>query len=85
MFNELNQLDNPTETMIRQAYNDIRQVRKFAYNAKEYFLEANDLEQNVELTTEDAIKEMKDIINDIDNIYMENIKTLARNSAVELD
>jgi len=85
LFNEINQLEKPTEAMIRQAYDDIRRVRKYAYSAKEYFLEASDLEQSGDLSTEDAVKEMNKILNNIDNIYMDNVKTLARKSNIELD
>ena len=71
--------------MILQAYNNIKQVRKFAYSAKDYFLEASDLEQSGELSTEEAVSEMKKILSNIDNIYLLNIKTLAKNVNIELE
>ena len=78
-------MENPTENVIREIYNDFKQLRKFASLAKDYFYEALDLEQEEILDTKDAISEMKSAINKMDDIFIPSIREIAKTAGVVLD
>ena len=84
-FNQLNEMDSPGENLISQVYSDFREVRKYANNAKDYFYEASDLEQDENLDTKHAITEMKSAINQMDDIFIPSIRKIANSAGVELD
>ena len=84
-FNDLNQMDKPPEVLISQVYAEFREVRKYAHNAKDYFYEASDLEQDENLDTKHAISEMKLAMNQMDDIFIPSIRKIAKTAGVVLD
>lgn len=84
-FNKLNEMDNPSEILITQVYTEFREVRKYANNAKDYFYEASDLEEDENLDTKHAISEMKSAMNQMDDIFIPSIRKIAKAAGVELD
>ena len=84
-YNELNEMERPTENIIRELYSDFKQLRKYASHSKDYFYEALDLEQEENLDTKNAISEMKSAINQMDNIFIPSIREIAKLSEIELD
>ena len=84
-YNELNEMERPTENIIRELYSDFKQLRKYASFSKDYFYEALDLEQKEKLDTKNAISEMKSAINQMDNIFIPSIRETARSAGIELE
>ena len=84
-FNKLNEMDTPSEVLINQVYAEFREVRKYAHNAKDYFYEASDLEQDENLDTKYAISEMKSAMNQMDDIFIPSIRKIAKTAGVVLD
>jgi heme/copper-type cytochrome/quinol oxidase subunit 1 len=84
-FNKLNEMDTPSEELINQVYAEFREVRKYAHNAKDYFYEASDLEQDENLDTKHAISEMKLAMNQMDDIFIPSIRKIAKTAGVVLD
>ena len=84
-FNKLNEMDTPSEELINQVYAEFREVRKYAHNAKDYFYEASDLEQDDNLDTKHAISEMKSAMNQMDDIFIPSIRKIAKTAGVVLD
>ena len=84
-FNKLNEMDTPSEVLINQVYAEFREVRKYAHNAKDYFYEASDLEQDENLDTKHAISEMKLAMNQMDDIFIPSIRKIAKTAGVVLD
>ena len=84
-FNKLNEMDTPSEVLINQVYAEFREVRKYAHNAKDYFYEASDLEQDENLDTKHAISEMKSAMNQMDDIFIPSIRKIAKTAGVVLD
>ena len=84
-YNELNNIERPTENIIRELYSDFKQLRKYASFSKDYFYEALDLEQKEKLDTKNAIAEMKLAINQMDNIFIPSIRETARLASIELE
>ena len=84
-YNELNEMERPTENIIRELYSDFKQLRKYASFSKDYFYEALDLEQEEKLDTKNAISEMKSAINQMDNIFIPSIRETARLASIELE
>jgi len=84
-FNRLNEMDIPSEVLINQVYAEFREVRKYAHNAKDYFYEASDLEQDENLDTKHAISEMKTTMNQMDDIFIPSIRKIAKTAGVVLD
>ncbi len=84
-FNKLNEMDTPSEELINQVYAEFREVRKYAHNARDYFYEASDLEQDENLDTKHAISEMKLAMNQMDDIFIPSIRKIAKTAGVVLD
>ena len=84
-YNELNEMDTLDVIVIREVYNDFKQLRKYASFAKDYFYEASDLEEEKNLDTKNAISDMKRAIKQMDNIFIPSIQETARSSGIELD
>ena len=78
-------MDTPSEVLINQVYAEFREVRKYAHNAKDYFYEASDLEQDENLDTKHAISEMKLAMNQMDDIFIPSIRKIAKTAGVVLD
>ena len=78
-------MDTLDVIVIREVYNDFKQLRKYANFAKDYFYEASDLEEEKNLDTKNAISDMKRAIKQMDNIFIPSIQEIARSSGIELD
>ena len=70
---------------IRKVYNSFATTRKFAYNSKDYFLQASDLELDENLSTREAVSEMDRLMDQIDEIFIPSIRETARSSGIELE
>ena len=84
-FNKLNEMDVQDPQLIREIYTDFRKLKSYANSAKDYFYEASDLEQEKNLDTQSAISEMKKAVKQMDDIYIDSIRQIARSVGVELD
>ena len=81
-FNNTDKDSNPED--IFNLYKSYKQAREYSYNSRDYFLQASDLEMEVNNSTLEAAKEMKKIMNNIDNIFIPSIKKTAQEVGVEL-
>ena len=84
-YNKLNEMDTPDTQLIREIYTDFKQLRKYANSAKDYFYEASDLEEEKNFDTQDAISEMKKSVKQMDDIYLDSIREIARSAGIKLD
>ncbi len=84
-YNKLNEMDTPDPQLIREIYTDFKQLRIYANSAKDYFYEASDLEEEKNFDTQDAISEMKKSVKQMDDIYLDSIREIARSTGIELD
>jgi tetratricopeptide (TPR) repeat protein len=84
-YNKLNEMDTPDPQLIREIYTDFKQLRIYANSAKDYFYEASDLEEEKNFDTQDAISEMKKSVKQMDDIYLDSIREIARSAGIELD
>ena len=82
-FLETTSTSNPES--ITQIYSDFKTSRQYAYNARDYFLQASDVELEGNLSTKDAVSEMKTLMKQIDNIFIPSIRETAREAGIELD
>tara|TARA_B110000438_G_scaffold135204_1_gene130760 strand:- start:1155 stop:2258 length:1104 start_codon:yes stop_codon:yes gene_type:complete len=70
---------------IKEVYNSFVTARKYAYNSKDYFLQAGDLELDENLSTRDAVSEMTKLMDQIDDLFMPSIRETARSAKVDLE
>ena len=84
-YNKLNEMKTLNKDLVKEAYSDFKDLRRYANSAKDYFYEASDLEEEKNKDTEDAINEMKKAIKQVDNIYLESVKQIAKSAGIELD
>jgi len=70
---------------IRKVYDSFVTTRKYAYNSKDFFLQASDLELDENLSTREAVSEMGTLMDQIDELFMPSIRETARSAGVELD
>jgi len=70
---------------IREVYDSFKTARKYAYNSKDFFLQASDLELDENLSTRDAVSEMGKLMDQIDELFMPSIRETARSAGMELD
>ena len=70
---------------IRKVYNSFVKIRKYAYNSKDYFLQASDLELDENLYTQEAVSEMDKLMDQIDEIFIPSIRETARSAGIELE
>ena len=84
-FTLLNDMEKPTENLIRELYNDFKQLRQYASRSKDYFYEALDLEEEENFETKNAISEMKLAINQMDDIFIPSIRETAKSFGIELE
>ena len=81
----LNTTDESSPETIREVYNSFITSRKYAYNSKDFFLQASDLELDENLSTRDAVSEMATLMDQIDDLFMPSIRETARLAGIELD
>ena len=72
-------------TTISEIYRSFKTVRQYAYNSKDYFLQASDLELDENISTAEAISEMRKLINQIDELFIPSIRETARSTGIELE
>ena len=76
--------ESPAET-VRKVYNSFVTTRKYAYNSKDYFLQASDLELDENLSTREAVSEMDRLMDQIDEIFIPSIRETARSAGIKLE
>ena len=76
--------DSSVDDIIK-TYNNFTQARKYAYNSKDYFLQASDLELDEKLSTKEAVREMAKLMDQIDDLFVPSIRETARSKSIELE
>ena len=77
--------DESSPETIREVYDSFRTVRKYAYNSKDFFLQASDLELDENLSTRDAVSEMDKLMDQIDELFIPSIRETAKLAGIKLD
>ena len=54
---------------ISDIYSSFKLARQYAYNSKDYFLQASDLELDSNISTADAVSEMRKLMEQIDELF----------------
>jgi len=75
----------PSVEDINQAFNQFNNSRKYAYNARDYFFQASDLEIEGDRSSSGAAKEMRKLMKQIDDIFIPSIREIARSQKIELN
>jgi tetratricopeptide (TPR) repeat protein len=75
----------PSSEEVKQVFNQFSNSRKYAYNARDYFLQASDLEIEGDGTSGRAAKEMRKLMKQIDEIFVPSIREIARSNKIELN
>ena len=70
---------------ITEIYESFRKARQYAYNSKDYFLQASDLELDESISTKEAVSEMRKLMNQIDELFIPSIRETARSAGIELE
>jgi len=65
-------------------YVSFKTARQYAYNAKDYFLQASDLELDESISTGEAVSEMRKLMDQIDELFIPSIRETARSVGLEL-
>jgi len=77
--------DESSEEAITDIYDSFKITRQYAYNAKDYFLQASDLELDDNLSTFNAVSDMRKLIDQIDELFIPSIRETARSAGIELN
>ena len=77
--------ESSTKENIKKVYDSFKTARKYAYNSKDYFLQAGDLELDENISTREAVKEMGKLMDQIDELFMPSIRETARSAKVNLE
>jgi len=75
----------PLAEDVKQAFNQFNNSRKYADNARDYFLQASDLEIEGDGSSGRAAKEMRKLIKQIDDIFVPSIRTISRTEKIKLN
>ena len=70
---------------IKGVYDSFKPTRQSAYNSKDYFMQASDLELDENLSTHEAVSEMRKLMDQIDEIFIPSIRETAHSAGIELD
>ena len=70
---------------ITNLYQNFKTSRQYAYNSRDYFLQASDLELEGNLSTKDAVSEMKKLMKQIDDLFIPSLRETAREAGIELN
>ena len=81
----LDTTDESSPDTIKEIYTSFNTTRKYAYNSKDYFLQASDLELDENLSTHEAVTEMGKLMDQIDELFIPSIRETARSAGMELD
>ena len=76
---------SPSVEDVNQAFNQFNNSRKYAYNARDYFLQASDLEIEGDGNSGRAAKEMRKLMKQIDDIFVPSIREISRTQKIELN
>ena len=76
--------DSEPATIIK-VYQSFRTSRQYAYNAKDYFLQASDLELDGNISTSKAVSEMRKLMDQIDELFIPSIRVTAKSAGIELE
>ena len=71
--------------IIKEVYNSFVITRKYAYNSRDYFLQASDLELDENLSSSEAVSEMGKLMDQVDDLFVPSIRETARSAGVELE
>ncbi len=82
IFNKLSK--DSDEKIIIDVYKSFKQARKYAYNAKDNFLQASDLEIE-ETSTRQAVSEMRKLLDNLDDTFLPSIKERAAKANIKLN
>jgi tetratricopeptide (TPR) repeat protein len=74
----------PLAEEINHVFNQFSGSRKYAYNARDYFLQASDLEIEGDGGSGRAAKEMRKLMKQVDDIFIPSIREIARSQNIEL-
>ena len=77
--------DESSPEKIREVYDSFKTARKYAYNSKDFFLQASDLELDENLFTRDAVSEMDKLMDQIDGLFIPSIRETAKSAGIKLD
>ena len=75
----------PSSKEVKQVFKQFSNSRKYAYNARDYFLQASDLEIEGDGNSGRAAKEMRKLMKQIDEIFVPSIREIARSQKIELN
>ena len=75
----------PSSKEVKQVFKQFSNSRKYAYNARDYFLQASDLEIEGDGSSGRAAKEMRKLMKQIDEIFVPSIREIARSQKIELN
>ena len=77
--------DDPISDDLNQIFNQFSNSRKYAYNARDYFLQASDLEIEGDGSSGRAATEMRKLMKQIDDIFVPSIREIARSKKIKLN
>ena len=81
----LNLTETPETSKVTDIYNQFTNSRKYAYNARDYFLQASDLEIDGDGSSGKAAKEMRKLMTQIDDIFIPSIREISRSNNIDLN
>ena len=81
----LNTTADSESEIINKVYQSFRTSRQYAYNAKDYFLQASDLELDENISTNEAVAEMRKLMDQIDELFIPSIRETAKSSGIDLE
>ena len=77
--------ETPTSGDIKEIFNQFSNSRKYAYNSRDYFLQASDLEIEGDGSSGKAAKEMRKLMKQIDEIFIPSMREIARSQNIDLN
>ncbi|MBT7376735.1 MAG: tetratricopeptide repeat protein, partial [Candidatus Marinimicrobia bacterium] len=75
----------PTLDDVKPVFDRFSNSRKYAYNARDYFLQASDLEIEGDGSSGRAAIEMRKLMKQIDEIFVPSIREIARSQNIDLN
>ena len=75
----------PTLADVKPVFDRFSNSRKYAYNARDYFLQASDLEIEGDGSSGRAAIEMRKLMKQIDEIFVPSIREIARSQNIDLN
>ena len=85
-LNDFNNMDDSySNEKIISLYKSYKLAREYSYNARDYYLQASDLENEENESTTSGAKEMKRIMKLIDDMFIPGIRKTAKDQGISLD